>query len=133
MQSSLFALLGVFVGAFISNRLIIAREERQRRTDFIAKLTELKTRGEKTLDESFSDWFGNSQVAVARECAIVEAAIEWHRRKKFNALRENYVNAKRSDIEDFDNAKMDFPRTMTYQLGRNLVSEAMQGLTDCAK
>ena len=133
ITASLIGLVGVLVGVLIGHRLAVGRENRMRRANFVSRMCELKSLANKIEDPNFAEWFAKTQVAIEKQCGLVQGAICLCRRKKFVAVREKCSNAQRQDIADFDNAKLTFPRAaMTYQSGRILISELLKELSDYA-
>src|ERR1700722_16189497 len=75
-------------GWFVAHRLIQARENRARRINFVARMCEIRLLASKTGDEDFREGFGAIRVEIEKQCALVEGAIKWCRRKQFAIMRQ---------------------------------------------
>ncbi len=123
-------LIGGIIGAVVNDFLSRRREQIAIKRHFVGRISSLKSAAD--IIEDFEGWFARSKPTIEQECAIVESAIRsrWH--NQFVIARNKYANAQRKDIEDFDNATLSIPKTMTYQRGRLMAIDLLQQLIACA-
>src|SRR5208283_1432407 len=127
---ALVGIIGMLIGALIGNRLAWDRDDRISRAAFVGRLCELKALAGKIEDENFPVWFAKAQVAVEKECGLVQGAIYWHRRKRFAAARKQCSQPQtHNDIAD---PELAFSPIKTYQRGRMEFSDALDKLIACA-
>ena len=136
---ALIGLIGVLVGALINSRLTLGRDNRIKRENFVSRMCELKSLAGKIENANFPVWFAKCQVAVEKECALVQSAICLRHRKRFVAARKKCAEPQsENDIADpplpymeHGVVKSPFQRN-TYQSGRLRITGLLDELIACA-
>jgi hypothetical protein len=131
--SALSGLLGVLIGGVLGHWLAIGREDRARRSAFVGELSGMRALIAQTDDLEFLGTLGKLRVDVEKECGRVQTAIGGRRRERLDVIRSDLASKKLADMQDFDNSKREFPRVMTYQAGRAIISSLLSELIKCAE